>query len=209
MAHVHQRNLPAAVAGRLEQIIRMCLWLVFALQETQITVSRLRRVLFGKAFETSTPAPVDSFAASPPGSDETNAGVVLQADADDTDATSGQASPQAKPKGGHRPGTGRLGGEPLLSGPALLPRARLPSAAWGAGARCGTKSSRLRMPENVAAQGELIRCVVQGEPTDSSRRLSPGLIACQGAHRDVRHSVGGAGGRASDLLVLFGPCARR
>ena len=49
IAHVHQSNLPAAVAGRLEQIIRTCLWLVFALQETKITVSRLRRLLFGKA----------------------------------------------------------------------------------------------------------------------------------------------------------------
>ena len=60
IASVHQSNVPAAIAERLEQIIRTCLWLVFALQETKITVSRLRRVLFGKAFEASAPAPQDA-----------------------------------------------------------------------------------------------------------------------------------------------------
>ena len=56
MAQVHHSNLPAAVARRLEEIARTCLWLVFALQETKITVRRLRRVLFGKAFAAATPA---------------------------------------------------------------------------------------------------------------------------------------------------------
>ncbi len=59
IAQVHQSNVPTAVAGRVEQIIRMYFWVVFALQETKITVSRLRRVLFGKAVEAPTPAPVD------------------------------------------------------------------------------------------------------------------------------------------------------
>ena len=34
MAQVHQSNLPTAVARRLEEIARTCLWLVFALQES-------------------------------------------------------------------------------------------------------------------------------------------------------------------------------
>ena len=127
MAHVHQSNLPAAVAERLEQIIRTCLWLVFALQETKITVSRLRRVLFGKAFEASAPAPQDALAPSPAGGDETHAGAVVDAGADDTAATPGEAPPaglaeateQDKPKGGHRPGTGRLGPRPMW-GPSAL-----------------------------------------------------------------------------------------
>lgn len=112
MAHVHQSNLPAAVAGRLGQILRMCLWLVFALQETKITVRRLRRVLFGKAFEASAPAPQEALAPRAAGGDETHAG------ADDTAATRGEAAPrtspspsQGKPQGGHRPGTGRHGAE--------------------------------------------------------------------------------------------------
>jgi hypothetical protein len=38
IASVHQSNLPAGVAERLEEIIRTCLWLVFALQESKITL---------------------------------------------------------------------------------------------------------------------------------------------------------------------------
>lgn len=118
MAHVHQSNLPAAVAGRLGQILRTCLWLMFALQETKITVSRLRRVLFGKAFEVSAPTPQEALAPSAAGGDETHAGAVVDAGADDTAATRGEAPPrtsplpsQDKPTGGHRPGTGRHGAE--------------------------------------------------------------------------------------------------
>src|SRR5687768_17176131 len=60
---------PAAVAGRLEQIIRTCLWLVFALQETKITVKRLRSLLFGKSFKAS-PAPEDASESSQTSGDE-------------------------------------------------------------------------------------------------------------------------------------------
>ena len=115
IAQVHQSNLPAAVAGRLEQIIRTCFWLVFALQETQMTVKRLRRLLFGKGLKSS-PTPEDASAPSPADSDATHACAVLEADAADAvdaAATAGEAPPDAsprpervKPKGGHRPGTG-------------------------------------------------------------------------------------------------------
>ena len=37
IAQVHQSNVPAAVAGRVEQIIRLYFWLVFALQEAKNT----------------------------------------------------------------------------------------------------------------------------------------------------------------------------
>ena len=118
MAHVHQSNVPAAVAGRLGQILRTCLWLMFALQETKITVGRLRRVLFGKAFEASAPAPQEALAPRATGSDATHAGAVVDAGADDTAATRGEVPPRTSPlpsqdttKGGHRPGTGRHGAE--------------------------------------------------------------------------------------------------
>jgi len=118
MAHVPQRHWPAAVAGRLEEIIRTCVWLVFALQETKITVSRLRRLLFGKVGNASAPAPEDAVAPRPASGDEPNAGVVLTADAADAAATTDEAPPpaspsppQGKPKGGHRPGTGSLGAD--------------------------------------------------------------------------------------------------
>lgn len=97
MAHVHQSTGPAAVAGRLGQILRPCLGLVFALQETQITVSRLCRVLFGKAFAASAPAPQEALAPSSAGGDETHAGAVVAAGVDDTASTRGEALPRPSP----------------------------------------------------------------------------------------------------------------
>ena len=117
ITHLHQSNLPAAVAERLEEIVRTCLWLVFALQETRITVKRLRSLLFGKHLKPS-PAPEDASAPSPAGGDEPPAHDVVQADAGDAAATAGAVPPepsqspeQVKPKGGHRTGTGRLGAD--------------------------------------------------------------------------------------------------
>ena len=49
IAQVHQSNVPTAVAGRVEQIIRMYFWLVFALQEAKLSVKRLRHLLFGSS----------------------------------------------------------------------------------------------------------------------------------------------------------------
>ena len=117
IAQVHQSNLPAAVAGRLEQIIRTCFWLVFVLQETKITVNRLRRLLFGKVL-TSSAAPEDVSAPMPGGGDEPYADAVLHADAGEAAPTAGAVSPgpsqsqePTKAKGGHRAGTGRPGAE--------------------------------------------------------------------------------------------------
>jgi transposase len=90
-------------------VVRWYFWLMFALQETKITLSRLRRLLFGKAFE---PSPASEEATTPTagGGEEPRSDSVVHADA----ATSGdspppsQSMPPAKPKGGHRAGTGRL-----------------------------------------------------------------------------------------------------
>ncbi len=116
IAHVHQSNVPASVAERLEQIIRTCFWLVLALQETKITLSRLRRVLFGKALSASPSAPQGSSARPPDGGNEATGGRVLQAEgdrllppADDASPPAGQRPERGKATGGHRPGTGRLG----------------------------------------------------------------------------------------------------
>src|SRR5216683_858328 len=49
IAQVHQSNVPTAVAGRVEQIIRMYFWVVFALQEAKLSVKRLRNLLFGSS----------------------------------------------------------------------------------------------------------------------------------------------------------------
>lgn len=115
MAAVHQRHVPAAVAGRLEEIVRTCLGLVFALQETTMTVQRLRRLLFGKRRQAS-PGPLESSESSQAGGEETSAYGVLTTNAVGRAVTAGEAprepsqSPErARPPGGHRPGTGRLG----------------------------------------------------------------------------------------------------
>jgi transposase len=110
MAQVHQSNLPAAVARRLEEMARTCLWLVFALQETKITVRRLRRVLFGKAFAAATPAAQEAWAPRAARGDEQGAGTAetARAPGEAPPRTSPRPAPD-KPKGGHRPGTGRHG----------------------------------------------------------------------------------------------------
>ena len=115
IAQVHQSELPAAVTQRLEQIIRTCFWLVFALQETKITLSRLRRLLFGKTLKGSPPSSEESAPAS---GDELSAGEVIDADGGEVAAIPREAPPgpeqspaRGKAKGGHRPGTGRLGAD--------------------------------------------------------------------------------------------------
>ena len=101
----------------LMRVVRWYFWLMFALRETKITLSRLRRLLFGKALE---PSPASEEAATPTadGSDEPRADAVIDADARASVAMAGEAplevspSPEpVKPKGGHRAGTGSLGAD--------------------------------------------------------------------------------------------------
>ena len=101
----------------LMQVVRWYFWLVFALQETKITVKRLRHLLFGKSLKPS-PTLEESSESSQAGGDETTSCDVLEADAGEGTTPAGEAPPAAsptpervKPKGGHRPGTGRLGAD--------------------------------------------------------------------------------------------------
>jgi transposase len=117
IARVHRSNLPRADAERVEWVIRMYFYVVFALQEAKLSVKRLRSLLFGTRPEPS-PSPEASSAASPADSDGPHASAVLEADADGAGATGHQALPGASPRperamptGGHRPGTGRLGAD--------------------------------------------------------------------------------------------------
>lgn len=113
IARVHRSNLPRADAERVEWVIRMYFYVVFALQEAKLSAKRLRSLLFGKRPE---PSPEASSAAGQAESDGPLASAVLEADADGAGATGNQAPPgasqrpeRAKPTGGHRPGTGCLG----------------------------------------------------------------------------------------------------
>ena len=115
IARVHLSNVPRADAETLEWVIRMYFHVVFALQEGNRSTTRLRSLLCGTP-PTPSPLPAASLAASPGEGAEARVSVVLDADGQ-TEATVAPAAPPgaaqrpegAKAKGGHRPGTGRLG----------------------------------------------------------------------------------------------------
>lgn len=122
----------------LMQVIRWYFWLVYALQETKITLKRLRGLLFGKRFKTS-PGSKDASGSGQAGGDETRADGVLEADSVGTVVTAGEAPPgplpspeQGKPKGGHRAGTGRLGADAYVG----VERMECRHEALAAGQRC-------------------------------------------------------------------------
>jgi hypothetical protein len=112
IVRMHRSGLPRADAETVAWIIRLYFHVVLAIQEGTLTLTRLRVLLLG-----TNPSP--SSDASP--SDSPAAGEVVsrcgavEVDAE-AEATTHSASPEAsqKPeqaKGGHRPGTGRLGAE--------------------------------------------------------------------------------------------------
>ena len=121
IAQVQQSNLPAAVAGKVEQIIRRYFWVVFALQEAKLSVKRLRNVLFGSRAQpkdrpaSEVEAPSSEAPRQAAGAEEA-APVEEVAPCLETtgcEAGSGASENEAKPKpkGGHRAGTGRLGAD--------------------------------------------------------------------------------------------------
>jgi len=112
IARVHLSNLPRADAEKVAWVIRMYFYVVCALQEAKLSAQRLRSLLCGKSPK---PSPEEASAASPADGGGTSTAAALKADADGAVATAKQAPPgepqppeQAKLKGGHRPGTGRL-----------------------------------------------------------------------------------------------------
>jgi hypothetical protein len=114
IARVQQSNLPRADAETVEWMIRLCFAVVCALQEATCSVKRLRALLGGLR---PTPAPTLEAAAAShhaagPGP-HASAGRAADAAAALVPAAQpgeGQPPERAKSKGGHRPGTGRLGG---------------------------------------------------------------------------------------------------
>jgi hypothetical protein len=122
IARVSQSNLSAADARVVEQVVRMLLWVVSAVQEAQGSVTRLRTLL-GSPSPTSLSAPA-SAAASPSHAPSRDAGASRgevgsapkaypSGDAVGKAAGAGLSWTEMvpKPQGGHRPGTGRLGAQ--------------------------------------------------------------------------------------------------
>lgn len=121
IAQVHQSNVPAAVAGKVEQIIRRYFWVVFALQEATLSVKRLRNLLFGSRAQpkdrpaSEVEAPSSEAPRQAAGAEEaaTLEEVAPCLETTGCEAGSGASENEAKPKpqGGHRAGTGRLGAD--------------------------------------------------------------------------------------------------
>ena len=118
IARVHRSNLAQADAGVVEHIIRMYFWVAFALLEAKLSVKRLRALLFGPRHTPKTPPESEASATSSDargegeGGGEGSAvseeapGVEAAGCAEGAGTSEGEILP--KPKGGHRPGTGRL-----------------------------------------------------------------------------------------------------
>ena len=121
IAQVHQRNVPTAVAGRVEQIIRMYFWLVFALQEATLSVKRLRTLLFGSRAQpkgrpaSEGEAPSREAPGQAAGEEEAVPVAEVAPRLETTGRAAGSGASESagkpKPQGGHRAGTGRLGAD--------------------------------------------------------------------------------------------------
>jgi hypothetical protein len=113
IARVYRSDLPRADAETVEWVIRMYFHVVFALQEAKLSVKRLRVLLFGTP---AAPAPLPAASRAPRQPDAAEAscaGLTAEAETDQpahhVSPVAAQTPGQATPKGGHRPGTGRLG----------------------------------------------------------------------------------------------------
>ena len=121
ITRVHRSNLAQADARVVEHSIRLYCWVAFALQEAKRSGKRLRNVFFGSGRTPKTPP---ASAASAPSSEElgedaaggevvpvaeASPGIEAAGGAGGLAASEGEAS--AKPRGGHRLGTGRLGAD--------------------------------------------------------------------------------------------------
>ena len=103
----------------LIQVLRWYFWLVAAVQETQLSLKKLRTLLLGQGPPPTRCEPVASSSAASArgGSEVTGAGSARDetggqsSAAESTPAAVAAAVETSTPRGGHRPGTGRLGAE--------------------------------------------------------------------------------------------------
>jgi hypothetical protein len=184
IARVQQSNLPRADAETVEWVIRLCFAVVCALQEATCSVKRLRALLGGLR---PTPAPPpEASAASPhtagPGP---HASAVRAADAEAAAMVAhtlpGEVQPpeRAQPKGGHRPGTGRLG-----------------AAAYGGATRVECRHDELAVGQRcpVCGQGTLyplpagVEIRIDGNALLSARHYAREKLRCSACGAFLRRS---------------------
>lgn len=123
-------------------VIRLHFWLIFALQEAKLSLRRLRHVLFGKASPSKEPpeceeqvTPSEMPASADAATQAVRVDAVAEREADSPEASEAVLP---KPKGGHRPGTGRLGADAYVGAERvecrheeLAPGQRCPACGQG------------------------------------------------------------------------------
>lgn len=100
ISELHQSSLDPSVANAIEEIIRTYMWLIWSLQETQLSLKRFRQMVFGPPAK----APQKPCTQSEPRADERPESSVSS-----SDQTPAVATPRRR--GGHLPGQGRLGAD--------------------------------------------------------------------------------------------------
>src|SRR5262249_40841150 len=105
---------------RLIQVVRWYFWLVWTVQEAKLSLKKLRTLLFGQGPKPPTlgEPEASSVAVSSRGDGKGSGArsareekVGWSTDAGSTPASVAAAVETSKPRGGHRPGTGRLGAD--------------------------------------------------------------------------------------------------
>jgi transposase len=91
----------------LIQVVQWYFWLVWTVQEAKLSLTKLRTLLFGRG--PKPPTPSDPEASSVSGPSPGNGEAPGASSSRDEDVGPSEESGPPTPKGGHRPGTGRLG----------------------------------------------------------------------------------------------------
>ena len=146
----------------LVKVVLWLFWLIFVVQEAKLSLKRLRTLLCGNGAPTAQAwGPEAASAASELGSAGGGVGKGRASEAEQSGAAAPGASdpaPLAKPTGGHRRGTGRLGADAY--GGLSAPRAAMRSWQWGSAARCAVRAPSMRCPPGWRCASTAMPCSV-------------------------------------------------
>lgn len=94
MRELHRYPLDAVIVDGIEEALRTYMWLIWTLQETKLSLKRLRQMVFGAPAKVPRETEVPSAAANEP-----------------SPGSSLSKAPKPRRRGGHPPGQGRLGAD--------------------------------------------------------------------------------------------------
>ena len=98
ITELHRSSLEPSLATAIAEIIRTCVWLIWSLRETTLSLKRFRQMVFGL------PAKVPQ---KPCAQNEPDGDGPPQSSSSSLDQS--EAGPEPRRRGGHQPGQGRLG----------------------------------------------------------------------------------------------------